>query len=132
MLINYDRNRALTIDQKLQSLIESIQRALDEANDKTIFGKLAFKERAEGRFTPEGTVSAPTITVNPTTETVYSITNVGTLPALSASVSNKNLQISWSAGTLPTKGTGQSVLKGVTATASAPVFTGTEGTVVVK
>lgn len=30
MIIDYDRNPALTTDQKLQSLIESIQRSFDE------------------------------------------------------------------------------------------------------
>ena len=30
MIIDYDKNPALTVDQKLQSLIDSIQRSLDE------------------------------------------------------------------------------------------------------
>lgn len=30
MIIDYDKNPALTVDQKLQSLIESIQRSNDE------------------------------------------------------------------------------------------------------
>lgn len=30
MIIDYDRNPALTTDQKLQSLIDSMQRAIDE------------------------------------------------------------------------------------------------------
>lgn len=34
MILNYDRNPVLTTDQKLLSLIESMQRALDEANNK--------------------------------------------------------------------------------------------------
>lgn len=33
MIIDYDRNPALTADQKLQSLIDSIQRAFDETTD---------------------------------------------------------------------------------------------------
>jgi hypothetical protein len=34
MIINYDRNPALTVDQKLQSLIDSIQRMGDEMTEK--------------------------------------------------------------------------------------------------
>lgn len=34
MIIDYDKNPALTTDQKLQSLIDSIHRALDEVTDE--------------------------------------------------------------------------------------------------
>ena len=34
MIIDYDRNPALTVDQKLQSLIDSIQRLSDEMTEK--------------------------------------------------------------------------------------------------
>lgn len=33
MIIDYDRNPVLTVDQKLQSLIDSIQRLSDEMTD---------------------------------------------------------------------------------------------------
>lgn len=33
MIVDYDKNPSLTVDQKLQSLIESIHRALDEVKD---------------------------------------------------------------------------------------------------
>lgn len=33
MIVDYDKNPSLTIDQKLQSLIDSIHRALDEIRD---------------------------------------------------------------------------------------------------
>ena len=33
MIIDYDKNPNLTVDQKLQSLIDSIQRATDEIAD---------------------------------------------------------------------------------------------------
>ena len=80
----------------------------------------------EANYTPEGTISAPTVSVVPSTSTVNSITDVGTLPAFTATVANENLTFSWSAGTLPTKGTDTSVVTGITsATASAPSFTGT-------
>ena len=34
MIIDYDKNPSLTADQKLQSLIESIQRMSDEITDQ--------------------------------------------------------------------------------------------------
>lgn len=79
--------------------------------------------------TPTGSVSKPNITVTPTTETVNSITAVGTLPSWTATVANENLTIGWAAGTLPTKGANQSVMTGASAAlASAPTFTGNEVT----
>ena len=33
MIIDYDKNPALTVDEKMQSLIDSIQRATDELTD---------------------------------------------------------------------------------------------------
>lgn len=81
-----------------------------------------------GNYTPAGTVSAPTITVDSAgaTDTVYSITDVGTLPTLTTSVENETLTISFSQGTLPTKGSAQTVKTGdASYTASQPSFTGT-------
>ena len=93
--------------------------------------------------TPAGTVSKPSFTGSAVTSgeasattTVYSITAVGTLPTLSASVTNKCLNLTFGAGTLPTKGTGVSVPTGshthsVTAAGSVsqPTFTGTAATI---
>lgn len=77
-------------------------------------------------YTPAGSVSKPDITVTPTTDSVYSITDVGTLPSLSMTVANENLTIAFSEGTLPTKGAAQTVMTGASAAlASAPAFTGT-------
>lgn len=77
-----------------------------------------------GTFTPEGTVSTPTITVTPQEDTVYSITDVGTLPSLSVS----GEVLTWNAGTLPTKGAAQTVVASATAALdAAPAFTGTQG-----
>ena len=36
MIIDYDKNPALTADQKLQSLIESIQRSINDITDQLI------------------------------------------------------------------------------------------------
>ena len=44
MIVDYDKNPSLTVDQKLQSLIDSIHRALDEVT--TELDKLS-KEVAE-------------------------------------------------------------------------------------
>lgn len=97
------------------------------------FGTLAFKDSASGSFTPHGSVSTPTITVTPSNATVNSITDVGTLPTWSATVANENLTISWSQGTLPTKGSDTTVVSGIqSATSSQPTFTGTGATVTVS
>lgn len=95
-------------------------------------GGLAYKSTATGSFTPQGTVSAPTISVNPTSENVSVFSNAGTLPSWSASVENETLSFSWSAGTLPSYST-KSVVTGITsATSSAPTFTGTAATISVS
>ena len=75
-------------------------------------------------YTPDGTVSAPTISVKTagTTTTVNSITGVGTLP--NYTVSGEVLTLTQ--GTLPTKGSNQTVKTGDAAyQATAPEFTGT-------
>lgn len=81
-------------------------------------------------YTPEGDVSAPTISVKTagTTTTVNSITAVGTLPTMPTyTVSSEVLTITaGSPGTLPTKGSNQTVKTGDAAyQATAPEFTGT-------
>lgn len=106
-----------------------------EFGDLTGLGDLAMKDTASGNFTPAGSVSAPTISVSSagSTGTVYSITDVGTLPTLTMTVVNKNLTISFSQGTLPTKGSAQTVKTGdASYTATAPTFSGTQDTVTVS
>lgn len=95
-------------------------------------GDLAYKDSASGSFTPSGNVSAPTITVTPSTTTVNSIDAVGTLPSFTATLDDECLKLNFGAGTLPTKGTGQSVLTSVSASSSTPSFTGTAGVVTVS
>ena len=75
-------------------------------------------------YTPEGTVSGTAVELN--TTSVNSITAVGTLPAWSATVpeNTENLTFSWSAGTLPTKGSAQTVATTVK-TVTDPTFSGT-------
>lgn len=75
-------------------------------------------------YTPAGSVAAPTISVKTagTTTTVNSITAIGTLPTYT--VSGEVLTLTQ--GTLPTKGSNQTVKTGDAAySASAPAFTGT-------
>lgn len=126
-----------------------------EFGDLSGLGSLAFKDSAQGSYTPEGTVSqatftgeemtatgsftpsgsvsAPNITVTPSTDSINGLDAVGTLPALTMTVQNENLTIAWNAGTLPTKSASQTFVTGITsATASAPEFTGTSGNVSVK
>lgn len=47
MIVDYDRNPALTVDQKLQSLIESIQRQADDLTDRIEELKKRVKEIEE-------------------------------------------------------------------------------------
>lgn len=103
--------------------------------DLSTLGSLAYKNSASGNFTPSGNVSAPAISVKTagSTTTVNSITAVGTLPSLTTSVSNEVLTISFSQGTLPTKGSDTTVKTGDAAyEASAPTFSGSSGTVTVS
>lgn len=97
---------------------------------KNNFGALAFKNSATGDFTPQGSVSAPNVSVTGgTTGTVNSITDIGTLPSWTVS----GTKATFSAGTLPTKGADTTVVTDVgTITADAPTFTGTQGSVSVS
>lgn len=113
-----------------------------EFGDLSALGDLAYKDSAAGSYTPAGTVSTPTVTLTPTTDTVTPINSVGTLPTVSmpvfsATVANETLTLGWTegtytAGTLPTKGSDVTVVTGVSATASQPTFTGTGATITVK
>lgn len=82
-----------------------------------------------GNYTPAGSVAAPTISVKTagSTTSVHSITAVGTLPELTTTVENETLTIGFSKGTLPTKGSAQTVKTGdAEYQATAPAFTGTK------
>lgn len=94
---------------------------------------LAFKDSASASYTPAGSVSAPTVSVAVNTAKVAPITDVGTLPNFTASVSNETLTLGFSAGSLPTKGEEVTVATGIkSASASAPAFTGTSATITTK
>lgn len=107
----------------------------NEFGDTGSLRALAFKDSASGSYTPAGSVSAPTINVNVagSTATVNSITDVGTLPVLTTTVSDENLVIGFSQGTLPTKGADTTVKTGdASYSASQPTFTGTQATIEVS
>lgn len=94
---------------------------------------LAFKDSASASFTPEGSVSAPTVSVAVNTASVTPMADVGTLPSFTASVSAETLTLGFSAGSLPTKGTEVTVATGIkSASASEPKFTGGASTITVK
>lgn len=91
---------------------------------KNNFGALAFKSSASGNFTPAGSVTSEI--TGGTNTTVNSITAVGTLPSFS--VSGETL--TYTPGTLPTKGDDTSV---VTATGTvSSTFSGAQGSVTVE
>lgn len=94
---------------------------------------LAFKDSASVSYTPAGSVSAPTVSVAVNTASVTPISDVGTLPNFTASVSNEVLTLGFSAGALPTKGTAVTVATGIkSASATEPKFTGGASTITVK
>ena len=99
----------------------SVWQAFGDLSD---LGALAYKNSASGTFTPQGSVSAPTIT--PTIASVPNVTSVGNMPTFT--VTNEVLTIS--AGSTPSLGTPIDVMTG--AAASQPTFTGTAGTVTVS
>lgn len=94
--------------------------------------------------TPAGTVSKPTFTGSAVTSgkpdttnvtTIYSITGVGSVPTLTASVANKCLTLTFTAGSVPTRSSAISMpntnhTHSVTAkgSVSQPTFTGTAAT----
>ena len=104
---------------------------------------LEFKDSASGSYTPAGTVSAPEVSVSVNTTSVKPFGSAGTLPSctlpeMTATVSGETLTLGWtagtfSAGTLPSAGTAVTVATGIkSASASAPTFAGTEGSITVS
>lgn len=75
-------------------------------------------------YTPEGSVTVtPNVSVN--TTTVNSITDVGSLPELTTTVFDETLSISFSQGSLPTKGTDTTVATGIKSATATGSFSGT-------
>lgn len=102
--------------------------AWQEFGDLSGLGSLAFKDEATGTYTPSGSVSKPTTTVELNTTTVNSITAVGTLPTFT--VTGETLVLT--AGTLPTK-EDVTVATGVKSVdTTKPSFVGTKTSVTVS
>lgn len=99
-----------------------------EFGDLSDLGTLAYKDSASGSYTPQGSVAAPDVTVTQTTDTIKPVTDVGSMPTFT--VSGETLIIG--AGAVPTLGADKAFMTGASATASAPAFTGTTGTVTVS
>lgn len=102
--------------------------AWQEFGDLSDLGTLAYKDSASGSYTPQGSVAAPDIALSPTTDTIKPVTDVGSMPTFT--VSGETLIIG--AGVVPTLGADKAFMTGASATASAPAFTGTSGTVTVS
>lgn len=102
--------------------------AWQEFGDLTDLGDLAYKDSATGSYTPEGSVSTPTITVTPTTANVPNVTDAGSMPTYT--VQNETLIIT--AGAVPSLGTAIEVMTDAIVTSSQPTFNGTAKNVTVS
>lgn len=93
--------------------------------DPDSLGDLAYKDSASGSYTPVGTVSTPTVTVNYDTESVVKSVTPGDLPTYE--VTGELLELG-QGSQLSTAST--DVMKTITSVeVSQPEFTGTPGTV---
>ena len=96
--------------------------------DPATLGALAYKDAASGSYTPEGSVSAPDVTVTCSTENVVKSITAGDLPRYE--VSGEILSLS--TGT-QTTASNTDVVKAITAVdVSAPEFTGVTATITVS
>lgn len=83
-------------------------------------------------YTPQGSVSAPTVTLNVTKANgngdclVQDTATAGTLPSLSMSVSNETLTITLNQGNFPVYKTQRCVTDVAVSSVSTPTFTGTQ------
>lgn len=100
-----------------------------EFGDLSSLGSLASKNSASGSYTPAGTVSKPTATVEASSVTINGISSVGTLPTFT--VSNETLTIT--AGSLPTQSSAISALVSIDSiNVTQPTFSGTAATITVE
>lgn len=117
------------------------QVAIQSEVDSALAGKSSSSHTHTVSHTPAGTVSQPTFTGSSATSgapskttSVYSITGVGSVPSLTASVTNKCLTLTFSAGSVPTRSSvtvaSSDHTHSVTAkgSVSQPTFTGTAAT----
>ena len=119
------RNGDLIVYGTKEFLYSTVDNKWHEMGDNSALRALAYKDNASGSVTPTGSVSVSSAGA---TTTVNSITDVGSLPAWTATVSNETLTIAWSQGTLPVKGSDTTVKTGDAAYA----FSGDTKTVTVS
>lgn len=148
-------NGGIAIYEEAEFIYASADNKWHAIGDTSNLGALAMKDSASTSYTPAGLVSAPTVTVTPSTVSKYvasSATGGGsvtagsaaecTLPVLTTSVANETLTIGWTAGTFtantPTAVTlpsfaAQTIATGIeSATSTQPTFTGTQTTITVQ
>jgi hypothetical protein len=149
-------NGAIAIYGNKEFIFAGVDNKWHEFGDITGLGSLALKDSVSATYTPAGTVSKPNVTVTPVTATIHEVDDAGsvtpgtanvptavTLPVLTTTLNGTTLELGWSAGSV-TPGTAgsptvvslpttknTSVMTGASAElAAAPVFTGTEATIV--
>ena len=96
--------------------------------DPATLGALAYKDLARGSYTPQGSISTPTATVNSTDGQVITDFVPGQLPSFT--VSGEKLTLS--EGTQPTVTKSRAVLKIDSISISKPEFTGIQATITVS
>lgn len=100
--------------------------------DLSGLGKMAKADTASGSFTPTGTITEPTTSIELNTTTINGMATAGELPVWTASVASETLTIGWSGGALPTSQGEQTVATSVkSATTTAPTFNGSQATITV-
>jgi len=106
---------------------------IDQKANSADLGALAYLSSAQGSYTPQGSISAPTIDYTAQSVQVVDSITAGDLPQLEMDVVEEGtVRFSFSQGTATTA-TKTSVLSGITGiTASTPVFTGQQATITVQ
>lgn len=110
--------------------------AWQEFGDLSALGELAYVDSVVASYTPAGTVSTPSITVTPATESVLkAVSTEGVVPSCTLPTMEVTDEVltftagSFSAGSMPAFST-ETVLTGATAALdAAPAFTGTAATI---
>lgn len=139
-------------------LFSSIDSKWHEFGDKSILGSLAYKDSAEGSYTPSGTVSKPNIVMTHTKAEFIGLNDPGdvrpghanvptkvVLPNLSLEYRDETLIVNWASGsvtpgvaneptivTLPSTKSTYVVTSVAAELENAPVFTGNQETISVS
>lgn len=91
-------------------------------------GALAFKSSASGSYTPAGTVTVTPSKADDTTASITPFGSAGTLPSMTVS----GEVLTFNPGTLPSAGSGVTVVTGVGAITATASFTGSAATITVQ